>query len=134
MIDRRALLDAGSGTPRPGAVQVLAIDPCGGEADLGRRDVVVVEALRDVEDLILLHSVIGSKVVDHGVEIAPGGLVGPDVLGGVDGLERDPELPAGSGKAGAVDIGEHDQAETPVSYTSDAADDLTRVDLGGRRI
>ena len=47
-------------------------------------------------------------------EVGVGRLVGADVLGGVDGVELDPELAVGGGDAVAVHVGQNDELVVPL--------------------
>ncbi len=82
---------------------VPSVDPIGGETEGGRLDMVVVQALSGVQYVVLLDATL-LEVLQHVLEVARVGLVGADVLGGVDGVELDAELRVAGGEARSIDV------------------------------
>ncbi len=69
---------------------------------------VVEHAFRRVQDLVLFDAA-AREVRQHVFEVARRRLVGADVLGRVDRIERHPELLVAVGEALVVDVGQNDQ-------------------------
>lgn len=87
------------------------VDPDTAHAHLLRRDVVVEDALGDVQDLVLFHARVLLRVAQQVLEVAQVGLVATDVLGGVDAEEVDAGQRSGEGLAETlpVDVAHRDE-------------------------
>src|SRR5258706_5842341 len=68
----------------PAFVGVAAVDPGAGQAEPVGRRVVVKQALGGVQDVLLLEAEVLLQTPQHVLEVARAGLVGADVLRGVD--------------------------------------------------
>ena len=71
-------------------------------------DVVVEEALRDVQQVLMFQAEFGERGVE-GTEVVGGGLVRADVLGGDDGGEGSAQPPVTAGEAVAVHVGDDNE-------------------------
>ncbi len=84
------------------------IDPGGGEACGVGGHVIVEQALRGVQDILPLDAEFRDVLQQIG-EVAWVRLVGTDILGGVDRIERHAEPAVAGGETVAVDIGKNHQ-------------------------
>ena len=75
---------------------------------------VVVQALRGVQNVGFVDPQVRFQVREQILEVRVGRLVGPDVLGGVDGVELDAELAVRRGDAVAMHVGQDDECVTPL--------------------
>jgi hypothetical protein len=94
----------------PTANLVSAVYPGRGEAGRLRRDMVVEQALRDMEDLFLRRPLFAQAVHEIG-EVLPVRLVGADILGRVDRIKSHAETFVRRLEAGPIDVGQDHQAE-----------------------
>jgi hypothetical protein len=92
----------------PAGAVVAAVDPDRRQTFPLGRDVIVEQALRDMQQPTAIHAEAGERGVE-GAEVFFGGLVGADVLGGDDGGEVAAQPLVAGGEAGPVDVGEDDQ-------------------------
>ena len=111
-VDLRRLLDrarrAGPARLRP------PVDPGGGETEGAGGGAVVEQALRGVQDPALHRPEVALQTLQHVVEVPRVGLVGADVLGGVDRVELHFELLVAGREPGPVDVRQDDQPEAPL--------------------
>src|SRR5260370_40115674 len=82
---------------------LAAVDPGGLQAHRLRGRDVVVEALGGMQDVVLAETDL-LELAEEVTEVAEIGLVGADVLGRHDLVERDLELLVALGEGGAVDV------------------------------
>src|SRR5579859_5476947 len=102
---------------------MATVDPGCGEAERLRRDVIVVEALGDVED-----SVAGqADPLEGEVEVAGVGLVAPELPGGDDPVEPDPEAAGRGREEVVVAVRDHPEPEA----ASEPRQRIGRVREGG---
>src|SRR4051794_19257187 len=87
-----ARLTLGPWCRAPAVPAVPTVDPGGRKRGAPRRDVVVEQALRRVQDLALAVAERGEPL-QQVVEVALGRLVAPDVLRRADRVELDAEAP-----------------------------------------
>ncbi len=113
--------------PKP-VLAVAPVDPDRRQPDRGGRLVVVVQRLRDVEQLVLGDADRADRV-EQGGEVLRARLVGADVLGGDDEVELDAEPLVARGERRPVDVGEDDQLEALLQ----PGKSLGRVGEGGPR-
>ena len=99
------------------------VDPGVGEAVGARRHVIVVETLRDVQQVVTAAAQVLADLAYQVLEIGRGRLVGADVLGRVNRVKADAQLAIGGREAAPVDIRQDHQAIASVQ----AAQGLGRV-------
>lgn len=87
------------------------VDPGAREARFLRRHMVVMQALRRVQDIGLADTELGIEMREQEGEVARIRLVGADILGRIDRVEGDAELAVAGGEAGTVDIRQDDELE-----------------------
>src|SRR5579875_1813539 len=105
-------LPGGRGSSPPAGAAVTAVDPHRGQPCPPGRNVVVVKALRHVQQPGAADPKAPERFV-QGAEVVLGGLVGAGVLGGDDGGEVAVKLPVAGREAGAVHVGQDDQLVVP---------------------
>src|SRR4029078_2202075 len=97
-----------------GARTLLAeapVDPGAGKAGAFGWHMVVVKTLGRMQDLGFANAEIDFEMLEQIVEVAWIGLIGTNILGRVDGIERDTELLVAGGEALAIDNAQDDVRE-----------------------
>src|SRR4029450_9951089 len=91
----------------------VAVDPHGPQAQPLGGDVVVVQALGDVQHLVLGDAHLG-QLSQGEPEVVGGRLVGAGVVGGDDGVKGHAELGVAVAEGGAGDVGGEHQLVVPL--------------------
>ncbi len=85
-----------------------AVDPCRGKTQILGRDMIMVQALGDMEDVVLTITKLGEPIQKI-KEIGRVRLVGPDVLGCIHGSKGSPQLGCAATETLLVHVGKNHQ-------------------------